>query len=180
MDAALKKPIYMHVVNVTIRTNGGLQQQVGIFLDILDVGFEDFGQMGVPSLCHLQYEHKIINHKTWTKIDLVILRNSIRAVLCYLRVQGTSDRHLPLFGKHFSHEKVTTAGEWALQTILLTGKVYLEISLITRSIYIWSLSITFPDTWKLYITLQLWHTFSNTFTSSKTTQKQSVGFHFAS
>lgn len=174
MDAALKgakSQFILHVFDVTIRTNGGLQQQVWIFLDILNVRFEEFGQMGVPSLCHLQYKHDMINHKTWTKIDLVILRNGIRAVLCYLRVQGMSNRHLPLFGKHFSHEKVTTTGDGAIQPILFTGKVYLEISLITRYIYIWWWTIIFPKTWKWYMTLQcLWNMSSNIFTSSRTTE----------
>lgn len=44
----------------------------------------------------------------------------------YLRVQRTSDGHLPLFGKHIGHEKVANRGDYAVQTIFLTGKVNLR------------------------------------------------------
>lgn len=37
-----------------------------------------------------------------------------------------SDSHIVHFDKHICHEKVTTTGDYAVQAILLTGKVYLK------------------------------------------------------
>lgn len=37
-----------------------------------------------------------------------------------------NDQHLPLFGKHVSHEKVATTDDCAMQAILHRGKVYLK------------------------------------------------------
>lgn len=36
-----------------------------------------------------------------------------------------SNSHVVHFDKHVCHEKVTTTGDYAVQAILLTGKVYL-------------------------------------------------------
>lgn len=47
-------------------------------------------------------------------------------ILFYLRVQGTNNGQLPLFGKHISHEKVAATGDRAIQSVLLTGKEYLK------------------------------------------------------
>lgn len=44
-------------VGVIRRTIRGLQQLIGV-LEKLDMGVEEFGQMAVPSVCHLQYEQK--------------------------------------------------------------------------------------------------------------------------
>lgn len=85
MDAAFKgtKSFLLHIFDVTRRTKGGLHQQVGIFLDILDVGLEEFGQMGVPSVCHLQYEQNVINHKT-QKQKLIWSHWAIASKLLYV------------------------------------------------------------------------------------------------
>lgn len=43
--------------------------------------------------------------------------------LVYLRVQRMSNSHVVHFDKHICHEKVTTTGDYAVQAVLLTGKI---------------------------------------------------------
>lgn len=99
---------------------------------IFYLGLDEFGQMAVPSACHLQQEQERINQGTQN--EKYILLNSMsqshhdHATCCllYLGVQRTSDGHLPLFGKHASHEKVGPAEDYAVQTIFLRGNIYLQ------------------------------------------------------
>lgn len=64
------------------------------------------------------------------------------SIFFYLRVQGTNNGRLPLFGKHISHEKVAITGDCAVQTILLTGKVYLKKKIMFVFFYIFLLTIS--------------------------------------
>lgn len=88
---------------------------------------EEFGQMAVPSMCHLQHRQEKINHITLLKnrFGKIALITS-HLIYFYLRIQGTSNGQLPLFGKHTSHVKVAITADCAIQTIRLTGKIYLK------------------------------------------------------
>lgn len=116
--------MFYHVFNVTGHTVRGLQQHVRI-LFILNVGLDEIGQMAVPSTCHLRYEQCGISQES-CDTSLLPLHKNIISILFYLRVQGASNGHLPLFGKHIGHEKVAATGDCAIQPIRLTGKVYLK------------------------------------------------------
>lgn len=54
--------LILHISDAIRQTIRGLQQHVGV-LNILNVGLEEFGQMAMPSMCHLQYKQKKTDHK---------------------------------------------------------------------------------------------------------------------